>query len=172
MEHFKIEIATEQDIEIITKIIQTVLNQMPDNDWFAADNGEHVRQILANGLGKCYQAIEIKTGKTAGIFIVAFPGENDENLGHDIGLKPHQLKLVAHMDSAAVLPQYRGHNLQLLLMKQAENDLKIAGYRYLMCTIHPDNVYSKNAALSQNYKVMMTKEKYGGYLRDILLKEI
>lgn len=172
MKNFIIEIASESDIENIITIIQKVLNNMPNSDWFAADNAEYIHEILKKKKGTCYKAIEIETGKTAGIFIVTYPGESEENLGYDIGLQLSELKYVAHMDTAAVLPEYRGNKLQFSFMEKAELDLKKFGYRFLMCTIHPQNIYSKNIAISQGYKVMTTKEKYGGYVRNILLKEI
>ena len=76
------------------------------------------------------------------------------------------------MDTAAVLPEYRGQKLQYRLMQMAEEELKKEGLRYLMCTVHPQNRYSRENVLRQGYEVAATKEKYGGYLRDILLKRL
>ena len=104
--------------------------------------------------------------------MLVFPGLSEENLGRDINLSETDLLKVAHMDSVAVLPQYRGHGLQNKLMQAAEAEARQRGYRYLMCTVHPDNHYSKNNVLKQGYHVIATKEKYGGYTRNILLKEI
>lgn len=87
-------------------------------------------------------------------------------------LSGEALHQVAHMDSVAILPEYRGMGLQYRMMQVAEKELKDAGYRYLMCTVHPKNRYSRENILRQSYRVVATKEKYGGYLRDILLKEI
>ncbi|HBG12936.1 MAG TPA: hypothetical protein DDX68_16840 [Clostridium sp.] len=58
------------------------------------------------------------------------------------------------------------------MMKTAEEELRKQGYRYLMCTVHPENRYSKNNIIKQGYQVVLTKEKYGGYVRDILLKKL
>lgn len=41
-----------------------------------------------------------------------------------------------------------------------------------MCTVHPENYYSRNNVIRQGYEVVLTKEKYGGYIRDILLKKL
>ena len=41
-----------------------------------------------------------------------------------------------------------------------------------MCTIHPDNIYSMQNALKLGYKNILTKEKYGGKIRAIMLKEV
>ena len=83
-----------------------------------------------------------------------------------------ELSLVAHMDSVAILPEYRGYKLQYRLMQTAEGDLREKGFRYLLCTVHPDNRYSRDNIVSQGYKSVAVKEKYGGYMREIFLKRI
>ncbi len=79
---------------------------------------------------------------------------------------------MAHMDTAVVLPQYRGAHLQRRLMKAAEKELRKEGFRYLCCTVHPDNRYSRESVLSQGYHVAASVKKYGGYPRDILVKDL
>ena len=66
------------------------------------------------------------------------------------------------MDSIAILPKYRGHKLQYRLMQTAEGDLRAKGFKYLMCTVHPDNCYSRDNIVSQGYESVAVKEKYGG----------
>lgn len=170
--NFKIEKATPAQYDSIINLIRTVYNNMEQADWFAADNDEYTREMLSSGKGTAFIASEEKTAALAAVFMVTYPGHSDENLGLDIGLPTDSLTLVAHMDSAAVLPDYRGHHLQRRLMEHAEANLRKAGYRYLCCTIHPDNKYSLNNALSLGYEVMTTCEKYGGYLRAVLMKEL
>ena len=93
-------------------------------------------------------------------------------MGRDAGLPEEELPLVAHMDTAAVLPQYRGHQLQYRLMQAAEADLRAMGFRYRMGTIHPDNVYSMNNGLKQGYQIIGEKLKHGGLRRAILMKDL
>ena len=170
--NFRIEKATPAEYDNIINLIRTVYNSMEQVDWFAADNDEYTREMLSSGKGTAFLAIEEKIAALAAVFMVTYPGHSEENLGLDIGLPAGSLSLVAHMDSAAVLPAYRGHHLQRRLMEHAEAHLQSKGYRYLCCTIHPDNKYSLNSALSLGYKIMTTCEKYGGYLRAVLMKEL
>lgn len=170
--NFKIVKASPAKYDSIISLIRTVYNSMLQADWFAADNDEYTREMLSSGKGTAFIAIEEKTAALAAVFMVTYPGHSDENLGLDIGLSADSLSLVAHMDSAAVLPAYRGHHLQRRLMEHAENYLCSKGYRYLCCTIHPENKYSLNSALSLGYEVKTTCEKYGGYLRAVLMKEL
>ena len=170
--NFIIEKATETQYDSIINLIRTVYNSMEQTDWFAADNDEYTREMLSSGKGTAFIAIEEKTAALAAVFMVTYPGHSVENLGLDIDLPADTLHLVAHMDSAAVLPVYRGHHLQKRLMEHAESHLCSKGYRYLCCTIHPDNKYSLNSALALGYKVKTTCEKYGGYMRAVLMKEL
>jgi len=75
------------------------------------------------------------------------------------------------MDTIIVHPLYRGQGLQQKLTALAEQDLRSRGFRYFMCTIHPDNKYSKDNMEKQNYKVVKEALKYGGLPRLILLKK-
>ncbi|MBQ7916409.1 MAG: GNAT family N-acetyltransferase [Firmicutes bacterium] len=163
-----------RDIILVTDLILTVYDQLPPERkaWFVVDEAEYTHQILADGRAWAYKAVDTDTQELAGVFTVIFPGLSEHNLGYDVGLTAEQLPLVAHMDTAAVLSPYRGHHLQHRMMALAEEDLKKAGYRYLCVTAHPDNHYSGNNMLSLGYQIITTKEKYGGFLRNIFMKEV
>jgi ribosomal protein S18 acetylase RimI-like enzyme len=167
---FKIIEASERDTDRITALISSVWEEMEQKEWFVADNADYTREMLRSGKGIGYMAIEEETGALAGVFMAVFPGDSEENLGRDADLPREELSKVAHMDSVAVLREYRGNHLQYRLMQEAEQRLIKKGYRYLMCTIHPENQYSMQNAVEQGYRVVALKEKYGGYLRNILLK--
>jgi len=169
---FLIEKAVPEDYLIVADVIQSVWQQIQQKDWFVADDSEYTCHMLIEGNGIGYKAFEKDSGALAGVFLAALPGNGEENLGRDIGLPEMELGKVAHMETIAILPEYRGNGLQHSLMKTAEEELRKQGYRYLMCTVHPENRYSKNNIINQGYQVVLTKEKYGGYVRDILLKKL
>lgn len=169
---FSVERAYLSEYQALADVIQTVWKGIERKDWFVADEPESIRYLLEKEKGIAFKAIEKKSGALAGVLIVAMYENGKENLGYDIGLPKEELNTVAHMESIAVLPEYRGFKLQDSLMLEAEKELALNGFRYLMCTIHPENIYSKSNAVSLGYKVVMTKEKYGGYIRDILMKKL
>ncbi|MBS5956494.1 MAG: GNAT family N-acetyltransferase [Clostridiales bacterium] len=169
---FSIERAYLNDSQVLSEIIESAFREIERKEWFVADDSESIRCLIKEEKGIAYKAVERNTGEVAGVLIAAMYGMGEENLGHDIGLAKEELKTVAHMESVAVLPKYRGYGLQYSLMQEAQKELVLRGFRYLMCTIHPDNFYSKSNAVRQGYEVVMTKEKYGGYIRDILLKKL
>lgn len=170
--NFIIELAAPSDYPIFADMIQCVWEHMEHQEWFAADNIDYLSYTLLPGHGIGYKAIEETTGTVAGIFLVALPGLDESNMGYDIHLPEESLPLVAHMDSVAILPQYRGHHLQYRMMQTAEEDLKALGIRYLLCTVHPDNHYSRNNIIKQGYEFVLQKTKYNGAIRDIFLKQL
>ena len=102
--------------------------------------------------------------------------ETEEDLPQDLGsyLEPDdsQLSLVAHMEIAMVRSAYRGNGLQKKLMEAAEEQLRSAGFRWLMGTAHPDNVYSVHNFKQLGYKLVTKALKYGGLPRYIFCKKI
>lgn len=169
---FRIQRAVQAQHQEITELVQKVWDGLAEKEWFVADGPDYTFRTLTEGKGLGYMALEADTGILAGVFLVTFPGTDPENLGYDAGLAEEELSFAAHMDSAAILPEYRGNGLQYRLMQQAEKDLKAMGFQYLLCTVHPQNRFSRNNVLRQGYQVVATKEKYGGYIRDILMKRI
>jgi ribosomal protein S18 acetylase RimI-like enzyme len=169
---FTIEKAKPQDADAIADVIRQVYEAMEHKEWYVADNAEYTSRILSTGAGIGYLAREKESGAIAGILLVTIPGDAPENLGNDIGFTLEQRLATAHMESAAVLDAYRGNHLQYRLMQTAEAELAREGWRYLMCTVHPENRFSRGNVERQGYRLMKIKEKYGGCLRGIFLKEL
>lgn len=149
-----------------------VWEQMEHKEWYAPDETEAISKRLRNGEGFAYRAVVMESGETAGVFLVIIPGLSEENLGYDAGLDRELLTRIAHMDSVAILPKFRGNDLQRKLAETAQAELSQKGYRILMCTVHPDNCFSRSNMLKQGYRVVGEAEKYGGHRREILMKEI
>jgi ribosomal protein S18 acetylase RimI-like enzyme len=169
---FSVERAYLSEYQTLADLIQSVWKQIERKDWFVADEPESIRCLLEEEKGIAFKAVETSSGALAGVLIVAMYGNGEENLGYDIGLPKEELDTVAHIESIAVLPECRGFKLQNSLMQEAKKELALRGFRYLMCTVHPENIYSKANAVRQGYKVVMTKEKYGGFIRDIMMKKL
>ena len=141
--------------EIVNKVDQGM--NVPE--WFVAETYEEFDFWMKKERGLLYLAVDEE-------------GKAGANLRYDLGMEQEKLKLCAMMDTAAVLPEFRGHYLQYKMMQHAEGDLRQMGYRYLLCTVHPENVFSRSNVMKQGYQKMLTKEKYGGFLRDIWMKNI
>ena len=121
--------------EIVNKVDQGM--NVPE--WFVAEPYEEFDFWMKKERGLLYLAVD-EEGKAGAMFFVILPGTHPDNLGYDLGMEEEKLKLCAMMDTAAVLPEFRGHYLQYKMMQHAEGDLRQMGYRYLLCTVHPENV--------------------------------
>lgn len=164
--------ATVFDAKEMTELVQYVHSCMDNKEWYVIDDLDYYAHYLKEGNGITYKAIDVETKKMVGIFMAIIPDNREVNLGYDIGFDDAKCKKVAIMETAAVLPEYRGNNLQYRLMQAAEKDLIELGYQYLTGTVHPDNRFSLNAFLKQGYHIAVTKEKYQGLVRHVLMKKI
>ena len=153
--------------EIVNKVDQGM--NVPE--WFVAESYEEFDFWMNEERGILYLAVD-EDENVGAMFFAILPGLHPDNLGYDLNMEEEQLKLCAMMDTAAVLPGVRGHHLQYELMQHAEADLREMGYKYLLCTVHPENVFSRSNVMKQGYEKLLTKEKYGGFLRDIWMKQI
>ena len=108
----------------------------------------------------------------AGFLAVRIPGESRDNLGRFLGLTEADLLRTAHMESAAVASAFRGHGLQGRMMAEAERMLRERGFSWLMGTVHPENIYSRNHFLKLGYEAAVRTEMYGGLPREIMVKKL
>ena len=79
---------------------------------------------------------------------------------------------VAHLETAVVSEKFRGIQLQYRLFQKAEEMLHGSEYRYLMATVHPDNVYSLRNMEKLGCKKAAEVLKYGGKPRLVMWKSL
>lgn len=166
---FKIRRAEIRDISGIMKLMEEAAGNRKHPEWFVSDDEAYIREHLY-GSGFIIAA-EAGNDEIAGFFIVKKP-EMEDNLGVYLDFDEEKLSQVAVMDSAVVGCAWRGNGLQGRMLEMAETLLDKKKFRYLMCTIHPDNVYSLHNMQNHGYVVKKTAKCYGGLTRHILLKEI
>ena len=170
MAEFVIRRAELADICGIMALMNEAQNDKSHPDWFVSDDEEYVRaHIEGHGFVIIAQAAD---GEVAGFFLVKYPESREDNLGTWIEFDEEQLSHVAVMDSAVVSAVYRGNGLQGQMLKAAEKLLDTEKYYYLMCTIHPDNKFSRHNMESHGYEVKKMALCYGGLPRCILLKKL
>lgn len=178
---FKIVRAVPDDVDTLDNIMRTVKDQMEHTEWFIADDRAYIEAhighepISETDCGFILKAVTMVEEKEtiAGFLMVAFPGIGEKNLGHHLQMPKEKLEKVAHMDSALVLPTFRGNRLQYRMIQTAEQILQEqTAYRICMATVHPQNRYSLQNALQNGYEIKAEALKYGGYPRYILLKSL
>lgn len=155
-------------------LLRLICETMENPEWFKAGEEDFFRSCLEES-GFTIAArpvIGTEPEVLAGFFSVHFPGLGDHNMGRYLGMPDDGLLKVVHMDTAVVAPAYRGHHLQARMLDAAEEHLSHLPYRYLMATVHPDNHYSLQNMQSRGYRIVDTRNMYGGVVRHVLLKEI
>ena len=157
------------DTEDFLELLHLAQDTMPHPEWFFLDPDDDVREMMACGSMQLWLAMD--GDRVAGVFDYITPGLAPFNYGYDLGLAEEELLRVINMDSAAVHPEYRGQRLQQRLMEAVQREIAAMGSRILLCTIHPDNVYSLNNALQQGYRIMDKREKYNS-VRYFLRKDV
>lgn len=168
MNHITLTTASLEQTDAIYSLMQDVHDRMDNKTLYVCDDLEFVKAHIKDSgftVIACNEASEI-----VACFIVRFPGLEEDNLGRDIGLEGEELNQVAHMESAVVLPEYRGRGLQLAMLQYAEEMIDKSKYKYLMATVSPDNLWSYHSLEKNGYKLKLTKEKYGGLIRRIYMK--
>ena len=108
--------------------------------------------------------------KLVALSIMVLNREDPRNLGND--LEGHNPKECVTFDSVMVKKEYRGYGIQSFFLKESEYVMKTCSAKYLIATVSPLNVYSKNNFINNGFKVVKTLNKYNNVLRDIVEKEV
>ena len=176
--------ATLEEAYGIWSVMDTCYQSLEHKEYFICDDLDYVTDILSGhgfGVVACNN-----DGKIVGNLLVKYPGLDEENLGYDvfvmndkpdnqsskqaIALTPDNLERVLHMDTASVLPSHRGHGLEGKMIAFAETLVDTSKYRYSFATVAPENTASMKSLVKNGYQIMITKEKYNGLKRNILMK--
>ena len=165
----KIEYASIEDLPVIMNIMHTALGLVEDKSWYAVDGEEFVGKCIE---GQGFTLKALVDGNIAGFLTIRYPWKDDDNLGDYIRLSEEEKMYVAHMESAAVLPEYRGLRIQNQLMAKGFELLKETEYKYVMGTAHPDNIFSVNNFLKLGYEIVADVKKYGGLRRYVFAQRI
>ncbi len=162
--------ATKEDVLELKNVMDEAVAVLLQKDWYVADDIDFLEQHMKE---EGYTLKYVIEGKIVAFLIVRYPMFSDDNLGYYLSNPTEDiLTKVAHIESIAVLPDFRGHKLQKKLLQMAEQIEKEKHTKYLMATVHPDNIYSMRNFNAQGFVCLLETKKYGGLRRNILLKEI
>jgi len=155
----------------ILHVQEQVVQHLIEKDVLQPLSSEEFQFILdGNGL---------MIGAFVGDELIAFrallvPVIDEEHLGWDIGLSKKELPRVIYQEISNVLPEYRGNQLQKTLASLIMQDLYTDPhrYRYVCCTVAPFNIPSLKDKFIQGMKIKALKQKYGGAMRYIFVKDL
>ena len=106
---YAIRFLTEDDLQGAIKLQEIVLRNLKDPEIYHPASQE----ILKEHLSRKGSAIGVVIEEgLIGFGILHIPGDEQDNLGRDIGLSKKDLNKVAHLQFSVVHPDYRGKSLQ------------------------------------------------------------
>jgi len=165
MNDFNIRLADKNDVPPIHEMMSKISSEIHNIDIFYADEKSFIRRHISD---EGFILLATQGENYAGFLIVRFPQGAEDNLAKDSN-QPIDPKTVFHIESVAVLPEFRGNGLQKRLVLEGERLAVSIGYQNAMATVSPHNRYSLSNMLDMGYKVVNTVPKYGS-IRNILLK--
>ncbi|ONH03010.1 N-acetyltransferase [Bacillus cereus] len=170
-ERFHVTLLTLENIEQILSLQNVVVETLEDKSRLQPLSLEEFQYILEGN------------GMMIGAFIknelIAFrallvPPIDDEHLGLDIGLPESELHRVIYQEISNVHPNWRGNDMQKILATVIMDELQKedSKYDYVCCTVAPFNIPSLKDKFAQGMEIAALKEKYGGSLRYVFVKEL
>ncbi|AJG76780.1 hypothetical protein bcere0016_3040 [Bacillus cereus 95/8201] len=170
-ESFHVTLLSLEHIEQILLLQNVVVEALEDKSRLQPLSQEEFQYILEGN------------GMMIGAFIenelIAFrallvPPIDDEHLGLDIGLPESELHRVIYQEISNVHPNWRGNGMQKILATVIMDELQKedSKYDYVCCTVAPFNIPSLKDKFAQGMKIAALKEKYGGSMRYVFVKEL
>ncbi|ASZ15487.1 N-acetyltransferase [Bacillus cereus] len=170
-ELFHVTLLSLEHIEQILLLQNVVVEALEDKSRLQPLSQEEFQYILEGN------------GMMIGAFIenelIAFrallvPPIDDEHLGLDIGIPERELHRVIYQEISNVHPNWRGNGMQKILATVIMDELQKedSKYDYVCCTVAPFNIPSLKDKFVQGMEIAALKEKYGGSMRYVFVKEL
>lgn len=166
---FYIRNLTMNELQDVLHLQREVVAALEDKSTLATLSAEEFSFILSGN------------GSFIGVFVasqlIAFratliPEVDDEHLGLDIGLDVGELSSVVYQEISSVAPSFRGHGLQQIMGQAIMEQLKDSAFSYVLATVAPFNIPSLKDKFFQEMEIASLKEKYGGKLRYVFVKDL
>ena len=168
----------------VSALIRQVWEELPDKDWFAIDEPGYLSHILGLQSTLVFEArtltskltnepVDEPTDELAAVCVLVEPETEEESLAPYAEISRSEWHRVMHVDIVATLPAYRGHSLQSRLMDYAACFLRIRkDTKFLMATVHPNNVPSRRSMEKLGYTCVAQTTLYGGLPRCVYCKRL
>lgn len=166
---FKLKKCGENEIDNILKIQEEAFEAIESPELLRRNTPEMLRACLCE---PHYTIGAYCNNVLVGFAVLYDGGNDDENLGKDMGYSKDELNDVINLKLVIVSPKYRGNGLQCRMTKELE---KVAAQKKKSCicvTVSPDNKVSRKNIENMGYKFHSQKTKYDGLVRNLYYKVI
>lgn len=158
LENYTAKLVSYEALNEIIDLMQRVYDSLPIKEVLFMDSYEDIYEDLTKGAkiigvyGEDEQLIAFR--------YVSFPGDEEKNLGNDVGLPKEIFHKICQLETTVVDIPYRGNNLQSMTLGLMIPIIKEEGYNHMVCTISPYNYYSVNNIMKHGLKVKELRRKY------------
>ncbi|TFE02121.1 GNAT family N-acetyltransferase [Jeotgalibacillus salarius] len=162
---------TENQFDEFNSFQHRIATQLEDQTSLQPLTDEEIQYVLGDGgiLLGVYAEDQLIAARA-----LLFPGDDEENLGRDLGLSYDEQMRVVHQEISLVAPEYRGNGLQQTMAKVIMQELKFTNtyFEHVCCTVSPANLPSMRDKFKQEMVVVDVKDKYGNMPRYIFYKPL
>lgn len=152
------------DLEKYIELREKVKENMQHPEWLGDFSKEDLIYLLSNNSKIWIYYLEKEP--VCSMMLIPSTQKDLDKLGIKLNYKE-----VADYGPMFVNPKFVGNGLQYQMLIELDNYVVNLGYKYAAGTIHPDNFYSINNLVKDNFKYQCTKEFTRG-IRNIYLKEL
>lgn len=109
--------------------------------------------------------------KLVAIRLTYIPKLDKENHGYSLNFTENELLQVAQFHGTVVLNDIRLKGLGETLVRINAVEILSKGYKYVLVTVHPENIQSIKMFIKNRFKIVAFKNKYNNLPRYILCKK-
>ena len=153
------------DIDEYITFREKIKTKMEYPEWLGDFSKEDIIEMIANG-SKLWMYY-INNLPVCSMMLIPSTQESLDKFE----VKNLSYKDVVDYGPMMVYCDYLGNGVQDQMLKEIDNYSKKQGYKYALGTIHPDNIYSINNLLKNNFIQIGLKEFKRG-IRNIYYKEL
>lgn len=153
------------DLDYYIEFRESVRSRMNNPEWLGEIPKEGLEEMLSIG-GKIWMYYLGDVPVCTWMFIPA-----GEDAKEDLEIEGIDYNLMADIGPVFVNFDYLGNGLMYQMLLKFDEYLKSIGYKYVMTTVHPDNVFSSRNIVKNGMKKVSQKVFKRGP-RDIYFKEL
>ncbi len=166
---FNMKFLESSDLRDICGLQGLVAENLPSQELFRLHDEDYFRELLESDRS----AIGITIDDVLIAYsLIVIPGAGQDNLGNDIDLPEDELESVAHLQAAAVHPDYRGNGLQKLMGEAHLKVIEEMGFANVLCTVSPRNPVSLRNILDNGFVIKGLRPKFWGVWRYIMYRDL
>ena len=155
--NFKIRSCNRSNLEEIVEVQKIVVDKIDDKNIFIDTDVETIKEYLCDERLYAVRGVFSGNSLCAYLFLIFTP-DHAESLSKYIYNDKYNINIkdIVTLDTAAVLPDYRGNGLQRLLIQDAHNLAKEKNCNFLVTCVSPSNHFSLNNILKEEFCICRT----------------